>query len=252
MEKHPITSTVIITIVAAFLSQFGSLGLDAMSNFITNKKWCTAGNDGCLFIFQLVVLIGIILIAILGDSLILQYSNWTRVSFSVWNPLGIGVLGGIVLHNNSWVDLDDCIAELIRYEEREYKKVRVFNWSDFFRERGGLPKKLFWMVDEEFETIKKIGRGKESFLAICFPMGEKDQVVVGKTMTYKVITDGVEFSEPIKEGWFEIRISAQVNNRPLPLLKIGVKLEMENDISKIKEVRKITERNILFWKVKNH
>ena len=251
MQKHPFTLTIIIAIVAAFLGEFGSRGLDIMSGFIIHLGWCGSQNGACLFLYQLGVLIGVIVLAFSGDSLVLRYTNWTKADFNVWHPFGVDVLGGVVLHNNSWVDLDDCIAELIRYEDDEYRKAGIPNFSDFFREQGRLPRKLFWFADNEFETAIKIGRGKEGFLAIAFPMEEKDQIVAGKIMAYRVITDGTSFGEPIKEGWFEIRMSAQVNNAPLPLLKIGVRLEIENNIPVIKEIKKITEQNILFWKVKH-
>lgn len=251
MQKHLFTFTITIAILAAFLGEFGSRGLDIMSGFIIRLGWCGSQDGRCLFLYQLATLAGILLIAFWGDSLVLQYTDWTKVDLSVWHPLDNEVLGGIVLHNNSWVDLDDCIAELIRYEDDEHRKAGISNFSDFFRERGRLPRKLFWFVDGEFETIEKIGRGKEGFLAIIFPMRDKDQIVAGKTMTYKVVTDGIGFSEPISKGWFELRISSQVNSAPLPLLKIGVRLEIENKIAVIKEIKKITERKILFWKLKN-
>jgi hypothetical protein len=236
MERRFFTVTVVIAILAAFLGEFGKRGLDVMSGFIIGSGWCGQQNGLCLFSYQAGVLILIVLLALGLDSLRNRNHDWTRVAFSVWNPQDSDVLGGIKLSNNSWVDLEDCVAELVRLEDDRYRRMKLPGISDFWLERGTLPKRMYWWDSGDFENNKKIGRGKEGFLAITFPVEDKDQVIPGRKLLYQVRSVGMGFVNMIDSGWFDLRISAYVRGEPLPLKKISVRLEIENDVAVLKEI----------------
>jgi hypothetical protein len=249
MEKHPITSTIVIAIVAAFLGEFGSRGLDAMSNFIIHNGWCATGNDSCLFFFQFFVLVFIIAIAFAGDTFVKNQSSWAKVKISAWHPFSNDVLCGITIQNNSWSNLDDCVVELTGYEDERMTKLNMKSFDVLLKQRGDLPKKLLWRVNREPEDTTKIVRGKEANLMICFPIEKSDLVVVGKDMYFKVITNGLSIIDPFIEGWVYIRISAQVNNSPLPLRKIAIRIALENKNPVIKEIKEMSNWNYSFRKV---
>jgi len=248
MEKHPITSAVIIALVAAFLGEFGSRGLDAMSNFIITKGLCEASSGGCLFIFQFAVLIFAIVAAFLGDTLVKNQSNWSKVKISPWHPNSHEVLFGITIQNNSWANFDDCIVELTGYEDERMAKLKMISFDTILKQRGDLPKRLLWRVNGAPEDTTRIGRGKEAHLMLGFPIEKSDLVVVGKDMYFKVITSGLAIIDPFIEGWLYIRISAQVNNSPLPLRKIAVKIAIENKTPVIKDIKEIATWNFYFKK----
>ena len=210
-----------------------------MSGFITSSGWCGQQDGLCLFFYQAGVLVVAILSALGLDTLRNRNYDWTRVAISVWNPQDNYVLGGIRLSNNSWVDLEDCVAELVRIEDDRHKKMKIPGINDFWLERGTLPKKMYWWDSGEFENSKKIGRGKEGFLAIAFPVEDKDQLIPGKKLLYQVRSVGMNFLNMIDSGWFDLRISAHVRGEPLPLKKISVRLEIESDVPVLKEISEL-------------
>lgn len=242
MEKHPFTYAYLLAIAAAFLGEFGTRGLDAMSGTIIQWGWCGAKSNTCLFAFQFATLAILFGIVVSIDTLILRQKDWTKVSFSEWTPLDPNILGGVKIKNDSSVDLEDCEIDLVRYEsdrESEPKIAEMAGEMLLIMERSGhLPNKLFWFDKRrEPKAIERIGRGKEGYVMLLFPVNEGTQVM-GRKPTYQIQTDGIAYVEPILRGWLHLRILARVKGSPLPMQKISVRLEVENDTPLIRKIIK--------------
>jgi hypothetical protein len=72
---------------------------------------------------------------------------------------------------------------------------------------------------------------------LLFPVREGTQVL-GRKPSYQIQTDGIAYVEPILSGWLHLRILARVKGAPLPMQKISVRLEVENDTPIIKKILK--------------
>ena len=72
---------------------------------------------------------------------------------------------------------------------------------------------------------------------LVFAVDDKTQVM-GRKPTYQIRTDRLSHVEPFMKGWLYLRISARVNDVPLPLMNIAVRLEVENDVPVIKKILK--------------
>lgn len=238
MQKHPFTYAYLIAIAAAFLGEFGKRGLDAMSGAIVKLDWCPKGDGACLFVFQIISLLLIFGIVFTADWLILRQRDWTRVTFSKWNPVSNTLIGGIRMHNGTRVDLEHCEVEFIGYAN-DQTKTDDFGIQDYMKNMGVFPKRLSWNDEgREPKSTMNIGREKVGYIMLLYP--DKGTVLVNEQKpTYNIAADGLTVIEPVWKGWLYLRVSASVDDVPLPPRKIAVRLEIENNIPEIKEIREM-------------
>jgi hypothetical protein len=242
MEKYPVTFAYVVAVAAAFLGEFGSRALDAMSGLIINWGWCGANGASCLFFYQLALLLICLGIVIAVDKSVLQQRNWTKVSFSEWFPVDGDVIGGIIVHNETIVDLKDCEVDIVGFDDDLMNASGFANnmveFFDLMKKEGTFPSRLFWYEGKNNpKAIVNIGRGKEGYIMLVFAVDDKTKVM-GRKPTYQIRTDRLAHVEPFMKGWLYLRLSARVNDVPLPLMNIAVRLEVENETPVIKQILK--------------
>jgi hypothetical protein len=230
------------------LGEFGKKGLDVMSGAIIQFGWCNADNGACLFGFQIVVLLIILALARWIDMYILHQRSWAKVDFSRWDAMEQDVMGGVRLHNGSLVDLKDCEVDFMGFDDDALVGMEISGFSAYLEGMGKLPRSLFWYdVKMEPKSITDIRRGKDGLIMVIFTTANEKSLVSGRKPTYKIAADGSSHYEPFMKGWINLRISARVGDDPLPLMKIRVRVEVENDYPVIKRVEKIEEKPTGFW-----
>jgi hypothetical protein len=235
MRKYTLTTWVLVVFAAAFLASFGTNLVSAMNDFMVTRGWCGQVESWCLLWHDLVFLSAIIIIVIIIDYVRIHWFEWNKVKFYTWTPTMIDrdVLGGIKIHNGKDDVLEECIAELMGWEDDVFTRKVLPSMSDIMQD-SILPCKLYWFEDNDFKESVSIGRDKDGYIAIFFPEDEDGvKVVNAKDFQYRIHSIGRHgFGNMIHNGYYEVRISAKSLK---PIIK-RVRIETNEKALFIKEV----------------
>ncbi len=188
---------------------------------------------------------------ILVTGIVLQitysyFTSWKMVNFSKWEkPFPNPIWGGIKISNNTWVEMTECKAELIGYDDDFSIKEDMPAIADVLIKDGTLDGEnslLFWMADGSLTKSITLGRGKNGYIVLAFGIDEQDKKIVSPELnwSYKINTSsGQSFVHPFNNGYVYVRISAKFNNEPVkPIIK-SVRFEVKEKTLFIKDVESV-------------
>jgi len=176
----------------------------------------------------------------------LYFTSWKMVVFSKWEkPFPNPIWGGIKISNDTWVEMTECKAELIGYDDDFSIRKNIPPIADVFVNDGSLDGEnslLFWMTDGKLVNTINLGRGKNGYVVLAFGVDEQDKKLVSPkpNWIYKINTSsGKNFVHPLDSGYIYVRLSAKFNNESIkPIIK-SVRFEVKENTLFIKDVESV-------------
>lgn len=168
--------------------------------------------------------------------------NWDDVEFVTWNPMITReAKGGIKIENNKNEVLENCEADMMLHESIGKEQADSIELEEMFID-SEYPAGLYWWVDNKiFEGPIDIGRGKEAYLVIVYYDRDPGVEVLGEKnpeyMKYLIKTKKTaHIGLFTTQRLIKIRISANVENKPLLPKEINVKVDVYSDDDMIIEI----------------
>jgi hypothetical protein len=239
MKKFPVTIWIFVGLCAASVAAFGTALRDTVAGLMVQSNLCKQGDILCVLRDTSIFIVVVLSIVFLVELLAGQRGDWHRVKFTRWMPvIDHEVLGGITIQNDTDTDLEECRAALIGCHAAASTpsiEAMTENPGSSLTDRL-LPSTLFWSVGGKLQTEVDIGRGKEGYLAIGYPIQKSEAQATGREFIYKIKTVAVELIHPVSRGYIDIRINAKVNSKSIAAARKSVRIEVTDKTLFFREV----------------